>query len=125
MSLRKRATIIVEMPKGILLVSHSRKSPPTFMLVGGGVRKNERSILCAIRELYEEKGLHTKKIEHLFDLDTQLHRHKVFLARTNGRLRMRNEIRYIAFWNNKTKGKLKTAWHVKAVIRKYLLSKHC
>lgn len=119
MKKRKRATVIVETNKGILLVSHSKERPPTFMLPGGGVRGGEYSIHGAIRELYEETGLHSSEVRYLFSLTTKHHRHKVFLIKAYGRLRRRHETKYIAFWNEHTKSKLKMAWHVRPIIEKY------
>ena len=62
---RRRATVIIDTDEGILLVSHSRDSDPTYMLPGGGVRKEEHSIGAAVRELYEETGLHSSEIKYL------------------------------------------------------------
>ena len=116
---RKRATAIVETRKGILLVSHSRHGKPTYILPGGGVKRGERSISGAKRELYEETGLHTSKAEFLFKLETRHQKHKVFLIETYDRLRKRHETTHIRFYNKSTKDKYKLAWHVKPIIEKY------
>lgn len=116
---RKRATAIVETDKGILLVSHSKHGQPTYMLPGGSVKKGEHSICAAVRELYEETGLHTLEVKYLFDYATAHHKHKVFLINPSGRLRKRHEIRHITFWNKNTQGKLKVAQHVLPIIEKY------
>ena len=116
---RKRATAIVETDKGILLVSHSRHGQPTYMLPGGGIKRGEHSICAAVRELYEETGLHSREVKHLFDLDTKHNKHKVFLINAYGKLRKKHETKHIIFWNEDTKDKLKVAWHVKPIIEKY------
>ena len=116
---RVRATAIVETDKGILLVSHSRHGEPTYMLPGGGVNRGEHSICGAIRELYEETGLHASEVKYLFDLTTKNQKHKVFLIKPSGRLRKRHETRHIAFLNEDTDGKLKIAWHVQPIVKKY------
>ena len=118
MSFRKRATIIVQMPEGILLVSHSRK--PNFMLPGGGVRKRESSMSAAIRELYEETGLHTKSIRYLFTFNSLFRKHEVFFAeKVEGRLRTRKEIKHLTFWNEKTRNTLKISGHVEPIIEQF------
>ena len=119
MGKRKRATAIVETNKGILLVSHSRYGKPTYMLPGGGVKRVERSIDAVKRELYEETGLHTSKINYLFNLETKHHLHRIFWIKTHGHLRKRHETTHIRFYNNSTKNRYKLAWHVKAIINKY------
>lgn len=121
MSKRRRATTIVEMEDGILLVSHSRHGAPSYMLPGGGIKKGEHSICAAVRELYEETGLHTKEIKYLFDQESKHHKHKVFVVKTYGRLRKRHETKHIRFYNNSTKDKYKIAWHVKPIIDRFFI----
>jgi len=116
---RKRATAVVETNKGILLVSHSRHGKPTYMLPGGGVKRGERSQDAIKRELYEETGLHTSKINFLFNLETKHHLHRAFWINTYGHIRRRHETTHIRFYNNSTKNRYKLAWHVKAIINKY------
>ena len=117
---RKRATAIVEMDEGILLVSHSRHGTPTYMLPGGGVKRRERSASSVIRELYEETGLHSLEIKFLFNLETKHQLHRVFWIKTYGHLRKKHETTHIRFYNNLTKNKYKLAWHVKPIIEKYV-----
>lgn len=116
---RKRATIIVQTSEGILLVSHSRHGKPTYMLPGGGVKRGERSIDAGKRELHEETGLHTSEIIFLFDFESKHHNHRVFFAKTYGRLRKRHETTHIRFYNESTEDRYKLAWHVKPIIEKY------
>lgn len=116
---RSRATAIVEMRKGILLVSHSKHSHPTYMLPGGGIRKGEDPIKAVERELYEETGLRSSKVQSLFSFDTTHNRHKVFLIEPHGRLRKRHETTHIRFYNKSTEGKYKLAPHVKPIIEEY------
>jgi len=111
--------VIVQIDKGILLVSHSRSRTPIYMLPGGGIKRGEKSIDGAKRELYEETGLHVSDIIFLFDFESKHHDHRVFLARTYGRLRKRHEITHIRFYNSSTKDRYRFAWHVKPIIEKY------
>jgi len=114
-----RATVIVERPEGIIIVSHSHHRKPTYMLPGGGIKKGERAIVGAKRELYEETGLHISKIVHIFDFATSYRRHKVFWAKTYGKLRKRHEITHIRFYNNSTKNKYKIVGNLEPILRKY------
>lgn len=116
---RKRATTIVDTDEGILLVSHSRKGNPTYMLPGGGVKRGEHSIIAAVRELHEETGLHASEIKYLFEMMSKHHKHKVFLVKSYGKLRKRHETKHIRFYNISTKDKYNLAWHVEPIIRKY------
>ena len=119
---RRRATVIVKTKKGILLASHSRHGRPIYQLPGGGVRKGEKSIRAAKRELYEETGLHTSKIKHLFDIEAKTQIYKVYFAKTHGRLRKRHETTHIRFYNKDTKNRYKLAWHVRPSIERYFRS---
>jgi ADP-ribose pyrophosphatase YjhB (NUDIX family) len=51
---RRRGTVIVEFPDGILVVSQESES---FMLAGGGANKGESRRKAAMRELQEETRL--------------------------------------------------------------------
>ena len=88
------------------------------MLPGGGVDSHERSRTAAKREIYEETGLHTLKIKYLFKFKGKHNYHKVFFVQAQGKLRKRNEIKHIAFWNENSKNKLSVAPHVKKILSK-------
>ena len=111
--------MIVQMDEGILLVSHSRHGKPIYMLPGGGVKQGEKSIDGGKRELYEEAGLHASDIIFLFDFESKHQYHRVFLAKTFGRLRKRHETTHIRFYNESTKDRYKLAWHVRPIVEKY------
>ena len=113
----KRATIIVDTKDGILISSHSRGKHPTYMLPGGSIKKGERPISAAIRELYEETGLIPTKIKHLFDY----YHHKVYLAKTHGKPKKHHEITHIRHWHKNTRRKL--SWHVEPIIGIYKMMK--
>ena len=115
---RKRATIIVQMDKGILLVSHSRHGKTLYMLPGGGVRHGEESSHAAKRELYEETGLHISEIRFLFSFEAT-QSNQVFYAKTYGRLRKRHETTHIRFYNENTKHRYRLAGSVRPIIEKY------
>jgi ADP-ribose pyrophosphatase YjhB (NUDIX family) len=115
---RKRATLIVQMNEGILLVSHSRHGKPMYMLPGGGVRHGEDISHAAKRELHEETGLHVSELIYLFNFEaTQSHR--VFYAKTYGRLRKRHETTHIRFYNENTKHRYRLVGNVRPIIERY------
>lgn len=117
--IHRRATVIVETDEGFLLVSHSKRKDPMYMLPGGYIREEEAPKKAAERELYEETGLHSVKMEYLFEVVSKHNRHIVFLAQTHGEAKKRNEITHIRYYNESTKNKYNLAWHVEAVIVKY------
>ena len=122
---RRKGIAIVETSKGVLVVGGSDKK---FMLPGGGADRWESRKKAAIRELYEETGLHTKKIKYLFrdvggkwrNYKGQVMRNytKVFLIEAEGRARPRSEVKYIDYW--KPKSKIKIILGTSRIIRKYL-----
>lgn len=121
---RRKGAAIVDTPKGIVVVAgHSKK----FMLPGGGAERWESRKKAAIRELYEETGLKTKKVTYLFRYTGQKWRSrgnpirnhtKVFLIKAEGEPRPRHEIKHIAFWKPNSGIHITTG--TKIVIEKYL-----
>ena|SRR3990167_8078217 len=97
---RKRATVIIETEKGILLVSHLIFGKLVFALPGGGIKFSEKSEDAARREIFEETGLKINKIKFLFNYKTFLHNHFVFKAEASGNLRKSWETRYFAFYED-------------------------
>ena len=83
---------------------------------------------AAIRELYEETGLKTKSIKYLFSyVGSKWHTHtgrsirnhtKVFIIKTKGSPRPRQEIKYISFW--KPESNIQISSGTKKLIEKYL-----
>lgn len=122
---RRKGVAIVETNKGILLVATKRKK---FMLPGGGAEKWETRKKAAIRELYEETGLKTKRIKYLFRYvgnnyygsNGRLTRNygKVFLVEAIGQPRPGSEIKYIDFF--KAGKKINLHDRTIKVIEKYL-----
>lgn len=121
---RRKGIAIVETKKGILVGAiHG-----TFILPGGGAERWESRKKAAIRELYEETGLKTKKIKYLFeDVGIKWKDHcgriirnhsKVFLVEAEGIPKPRHEIKKIAFYNPESK--IKMGEGSKTIIEKYL-----
>lgn len=123
-AIRRRGTAIVETPKGILVASGRRK---IFLLPGGEANKHESRRKAATRELREETGLHSLSCRYLFNFKGTIHKsykgghfqdhHKVFLVKTYGKLRPRNEVKYVAWY--KPDSKLKISAITKEIIEKY------
>lgn len=126
MSLKRRKGIaIVDTLKGILVVAGKSKK---FSLPGGGADKMESRKRATIRELYEETNLKTKNIKYLFSsIGNKWHNHKgtlvrnyskIFLIEAQGVPKPRNEIKYVNFYNDKSKLDLTNG--TKNIINKYL-----
>ena len=117
-------------PKGILVVAGETK---VFHLPGGGAKKYESRKKAAIRELYEETGLKTKRIKYLFSYKgKKWHKYngrlvknsvKVFLIEPLGKPNPRNEIKRIEFWNPKKK--LRIGNSTLNSLNKYILENRC
>ena len=107
---RRRGTAIVENKNGVLVVAQRY----TFLLPGGGPKGKEYQIQAAIRELIEETGLYPVEVKYLF----KFQRAKVFLIRTKGNPRPRNEIKKIAYY--KPDGNVNVSYNTKKIIEMYL-----
>ena len=69
---------------------------------GGGIEKDEPSLLVAVREVYEETRLNLRSIEYVGDIEGSVSRHFVFLAYGYGRVRLqRKEIAEHKWWDRK------------------------
>lgn len=124
--IRRRGTAIVDTPKGILVASGRRK---IFLLPGGGADKGETRKHTAMRELREETGLFSLRRKYLFTYVEPkyttngkrrkiVNKHKVFLIKTKGHARPRDEVKHIDYWNPKSK--IKLSYHTERIIEKYL-----
>ncbi len=114
---RKRATIIVKTPKGILLVSNLILGKFMFALPGGGIKFRENPEISTRRELQEETSLVIKKIKFLFNFKGRLHNHFVFEAQVSGVPKKSWETRHFVYYNDKVRIE-KTH---KKIIEKYLM----
>ncbi len=121
---RRKGVAIVDTKKGILVVAIN----DTFILPGGGAKPWESREKAAIRELYEETTLKTKKIKYLFrDIGIKWRDHrgrlvinysKVFLIESKGMPKPSHEIKRIAFY--KTGSKIKIGEGSMKIIDVYL-----
>jgi len=82
MSLRPRATIIVEVNGEIVLTEdrHDR-----ILLPGGGIHAGEPPLAAAVRELHEETALVAVQALYLFEHASDTNRHHVFWIAAQGK----------------------------------------
>jgi len=122
---KERATVIVETNDGILLISHTKKGKPWYMLPGGRIKieKGEQPISAAVRKLKGKTGLESKEIKYLFDFKTKNYIHKVYLVKQRGTIHKGKKITHIRYYNDETKNKLHFTSHVKPVIERYYKDK--
>ena len=106
---RRRGTVIVDTPDGILVVSFDNR---TFYLPGGGAEEGESEKDAAIRELKEETNLSTVDCSFLFNYDTFTNNHKVFLIDSDGVPKPSNEIRYIDYFNGSNLKVSNATWEI-------------
>lgn len=121
---RRRGAAIVDTTKGILVVSGSKK---LFILPGGGANRGESRRKAAMRELYEETGLHSISSSYLFSVIGTVHKshggghfqdhNKVFLIKIEGVARPRHEVSYVAYY--KEGSDIRISGTTRNIIEKY------
>ena len=95
---RRRATILAAKDGLFLLVQEQEQSH--YSLPGGGIERNEPSLLAAVREVHEETRLKMSSIRYLGDLDGRRGVHFVFYAEVYGDIRLqRKEIAGYRWWD--------------------------
>ena len=100
MSQRKRATVLA-VKDGLFLLVQER-GQRHYGLPGGGIERNEPSLLAAARELHEETRLKVSSIRYIGDIDGQRAMHFVFLAEVYGNISLqRKEISRYRWWEGK------------------------
>jgi 8-oxo-dGTP pyrophosphatase MutT (NUDIX family) len=111
---RRRGTAIVEKEDGILVVAEKH----TFLLPGGGPKGKEHQMQAAMRELIEETGLYPIEIRYLF----RFKKAKIFLVKTMGEARPRNEIRKIAYYTPQSR--INVSYNTQKILNTYYTMKH-
>ena len=100
MNKRQRATALVVKDGLFLLVRENGQRE--YSLPGGGIERNEPSLLAAVREIYEETNLKLSAIRYIGDLDGRRARHYVFVAEAYGNIRLqRQEIAGYKWWDGR------------------------
>ena len=73
-----------------------------YGLPGGGIERDEPSLLAAVREVYEETRLNLRSIEYVGDVEGSVSQHYVFLAHGYGHVRLQHkEIAEHKWWDRK------------------------
>ena len=107
--LRRRATAVVIHEGKVLLVQDRGKRP--YSLPGGGYNRKEPTVSAAAREVFEETGLHVRKVERLFNHDGATQTHHVCLIEIGGSRRIHRQQRELSdarWWNGKDELPLNT-----------------
>lgn len=100
MAKRRRATVLAVKQGRYLLVKE--KGSNSYSLPGGGVERDEPTLLAAVRELHEETCLKASKIRYIGDLDGRRAYHYVFLAEVYGEVRLqRKELSDYLWWDGR------------------------
>lgn len=103
---RLRATVVAVRDGKVLLVMG--RGETRFSLPGGGVKKREPSIAAAARELYEETGLNSSKIEWQFPYKGRMRCHRVFRTTPTGEVQLNDgELTRYIWWDGKQKIRVK------------------
>jgi|688.fasta_scaffold928892_1 ADP-ribose pyrophosphatase YjhB (NUDIX family) len=117
---RRRATVIYENEKGILLTKmydHNR-----WLLPGGHAEHNEPRIIAAIRELKEETDLMAKEVKFLFEHESRQYYHKVFLIKSDDTERpVAPEVNFLEYYKQEGSVSPETVHNSSMdIIRRYL-----
>ena len=94
---RRRATVLAAKDDLFLLVQEQGQS---HYIPGGGIERNEPSLLAAVRKVHEETRLKMSSIRYIGDLDGRRGVHFVFYAEVYGDIRLqRKEIAGYKWWD--------------------------
>ena len=120
---RERGTALVERDGKVLLVRDRGVS--SFSLPGGKRDTKSESFMCtAVRELYEELGMRSRRAERIYpcDYESAHNLHKVTLIETDDEptLPTGGELAEYIWWDQKTP--LPCFTHVTEILRRYKLA---
>lgn len=111
MAKRRRATVLAVKDDRYLLVREKGKN--SYSLPGGGVERDEPTLLAAVRELQEETCLKASQIRYIGDLDGQRAYHFVFLTEVYGEVRLqRKELSDCLWWDGRQPIPVRVQGHV-------------
>jgi 8-oxo-dGTP diphosphatase len=105
---RQRATAIIELPQGILLVGMRNTD---YLLPGGGVETGETPLVAAVREVQEETGLLAHRALFLFETTTLANHHIVFWVQAPGLPQPCAEIDTLAYYGPGSDLRISTGTH--------------
>lgn len=112
--LRKRGVAVVLRHGRVLLVKDRDRNK--YSLPGGGVHDNERSYQAAARELYEETGLHARKLTYIGSFKGAVSEHKAFITESEGHVHLKQHGELISYLWWDMKSDVPVYAHVNAII---------
>ena len=111
MAKRRRATVLAVKEGHYLLVKE--RGSNSYSLPGGGVERDEPTLLAAVRELQEETALKASQIRYVGDIDGRRAYHFVFLAEVYGEVRLqRKELSDYLWWDGRQPISVRMQGHV-------------
>ena len=118
MAKRRRVTSLIIKDGKILLVKDKRRHD--YSMPGGGIKRQENTLIAGIRELYEETKLNTVLAERLryCDFIGERANHKVCFLVVEGEIHLDNkELDKFIWWDMKSD--IPVQGHVKKILIEY------
>lgn len=118
--MRKRVTAVIIRGGKVLLVRE--KGLVSFSLPGGAIKNGEPVKSAAVRELYEELGLHSIKVIRLpgCDFKGSVNYHKACLVQAEGEIQLNEqELDEFIWWDIKEPITINSYAHVNNILKRF------